>query len=115
MSLSDLFGDALWRGVGESLRGEASKWWGKHRDTIVGLTRDEMQDMANALKVGDRFTAKMAIVAHMSPEEFRAWERKTLGQLEGIAARRAAMLDALKDIPLRVLEVIGTAILGALL
>lgn len=115
MSVGDLFGDALWRGVGEDLRGESLRWWEKHRDTIVGLTRDEMQDLANSLKAGSTFNGKMAVVAHMSPEEFRAWEQKALARLQGIAARRAAMLDALEDLGLRAAKTIGTAILGALL
>lgn len=119
MSASDLFGDALWRGVGESLREvgpkAAREWWDDHRDDLVGVTLAEMQDIAKSLRAGDRFAAKMAIVAQMSPAEWRAYRDGTTSKLERVAERRARLLDALEDLGIRAAKTIGTAILGALL
>ena len=112
--MSGLFTKSLWEAVGQDLRGAAGKWWDNWEPTLVGLTKDEMRDVFASLKAGDSVAAKQAVIARMSPAEWRAYRDGTTKQLRGIAARRAALLEALEDLGKRAAKTIGEAVLGAM-
>lgn len=115
MSAEDLFTREMWESVASDLRWWGSRWWRENEEALVGLTKDEMLDIAHALKAGNRREAKEALVARMSPEQWRAWRDQTTQQLEDLAARRAAALDALRKLGRITARVIGKALIAALL
>lgn len=115
MRVSDLFTRAMWQDVGRDLRFVGARWWKDNEKALVGLTQAEVLDIAHALKAGNRVKAKLALAARMSPEEWAAYRDGTTDALEGIAARRAAAIEAVKRIGWISARVIGKALLAVLL
>lgn len=114
MSADDLFTESMWKDVARDLRLVGSKWWEANRDNLVGLSRREVEDMALALKAGNRRRAKQALVQHYSPDELYAYMHNTTEHFRGIAARRFAAIQALKQVGWWAARAVGTAILGVL-
>lgn len=114
MSVAELFGPDLWEDVGRDLRGVAGAWWDENRETLVGMARDELAEIMGSLRKGDTAEAKLTLVAHMSPAEWRAYRDGTTETLRGIAKRRADLLDALEDLSRRAAKLISRVVLGVL-
>lgn len=105
---------AFWDDVSRDLRGVARSWWDEHRLSIVGMAKDEAEDVFQALREGRPDDARLAVIASMTRDEWRAYRDGTTEQLRGIAIRRAKLLDALEDLGRRVAKIIGRAALAAL-
>lgn len=114
MSVEDLFTKEMWSSVAKEIGGVAGRWWEENRDDLIALTNEEAKDILRSLKKGDTLGAKMEIAARMSRAEWVAYRDSTTDQLHGIAARRAAILEALEDLGRRAAKVIGVAAAGAL-
>lgn len=114
MSAGDLITEDFWVGVANGLKGLGARWWEENKDHLVGLAKDEAAEIFAALKRGDTFDAKQELVARMTPEEWRAYRDGTTAQLQGIARRRADLLDALEDLGRRAAKLVGAAATGAL-
>lgn len=114
MPLGDLFTPELWKSVADGLRGVAGRWWDENKDDLVALTKEEVEDVLRALKRGDTRSAKIEIAQRMSREEWVSYRDGTTDQLHGIAARRAAILEALEDLGRRVARLIGGAAADAI-
>ncbi len=112
--VGDLITRELWEGVAGQLEGVARSWWEDNREELLAVAVDEAEDIARALAKGDTTQAKMAIVANMSRDEWRAYVKGTTKTLQGIAINRAKLLDALEDLGMRSARVIGRALAGAL-
>jgi hypothetical protein len=112
--VSERVGDVFWQLVADDLRGVALAWWRENHDDLVELAKDEAAEIFADLKAGRVLEAKLSIVAHMSREEWRAYRDGTTDQLEGIAQRRARLLDALAELGLRAAEAIGRVALAAI-
>ena len=108
------FGSSLWSMVQGQLRGTALQWWEDNQAHLVDLTREEVEDFLIALKSGDAFDAKLEIATRMEPPQWRAYRNGTTDKLHGIAARRAALLDALEDLARRAAKTLGKAGVSAL-
>lgn len=105
------FSDLDWRAVGRRLRFVGKRWWAEHREQLTGLAEDEARDLFAALARGDRRAAKLEMVARMTPEQWAAYRDGTTAELQGIADRRAQMLDALKELGWLAARAIGAAAL----
>ena len=105
---------ALWVEVQSGLKGVAASWWEEHRGPIVGMAKDEALDVFRALREGRPDDARLAVIASMSREEWRAYRDGTTAQLRGVAVRRAKMLDALEELGRRIAEIVGKAALAAI-
>jgi len=105
---------AAWMDVKAGLRGIAASWWDEHRGLIVGMARDEALDVFRALREGRPDDARLAVIASMSRDEWRAYRDGTTAQLRGVAVRRAKMLDALEELGRRIAEIVGKAALAAI-
>lgn len=112
--MSRLFDEDTWKGVGEQLSGASKEWWTDNRDGLTELAVDEAKDLFAALKKGDTISAKMEIVARMSPDEWKAYRDGTTENLRGIAARRAKLLDAVEDLSRKLAKAIGKTVFAAL-
>ncbi len=112
--VGDLMSRELWEGVAGQLEGVAGRWWQDNCEELLAVAVDEAEDIARALAKGDTVEAKMAIVANMSANEWRAYVRGTTKTLQGIAINRAKLLDALEDLGTRSARVVGRALGGAL-
>ena len=110
MSLQDLFTREMWEAVGKELRGTAGTWWEENRDELESLAQEEVQAIASALRKGNTTDAKLAIAGRMSPEDFIAYTKGTTAALQGVARRRAELMDALEDLGIRSAKVVGKAI-----
>lgn len=112
--MSDTFTKDHWSQAWTKLRGVSQAWWETHQDVLVGIAKDEAEDIFRALRGGRTDEARMAIIASMSREEWRAYRDGTTEALRDVAARRAALLDALEDLGRRIAKIIGRAALTAL-
>lgn len=112
--LKGLFGEDHWKLVGRQLRGASARWWDAHREDLIDIAAEELEDVLRALRNGDTFRAKMEIVGRMSREEWLAYRDATTKELKGIAARRAAIIEALEELGTRAARIIGTAAAKAL-
>lgn len=108
MTVKDLFDD-----IGGRLKGAGKRWWDDNRKLLIGLAEDEVEGVLEALKNGDRVKAKMEVVAHMTPEQWRAYRDGTTEELQGIARVRASVIDAIEALGWRALRSIGAAIVAA--
>jgi hypothetical protein len=104
-------GDAFWRAVKGELRGIGLSWWEENRDSIAELGKEEAEEIFRGLRRGDITAAKLAIVSHMSRDEWKAYVAKTTSTLGRIATRRARMLESLGDLGAKAAEAIGRAAL----
>lgn len=109
----ELWADVLDRLERDAPR-EAVQIWEESKDSVVGLLRGEIGDVAEYLADGDTRSAKASIAANMSLDEWKAWRRRTLDQIQGVARRRAAFLDKLEQLPERLARLVGNAIKAAL-
>lgn len=105
---------ALWREVGNDLRWGAAKWWDQNHETLASLGEAELHDIANALRVGDRRGAVEAIVARMTEDEWVAYMRGTTAELTALAKRRAAAIEAFKQLGYFAAKSVAKAIIAAL-
>ncbi|HUT76100.1 MAG TPA: hypothetical protein VM285_00345 [Polyangia bacterium] len=112
--MSDRLGDTLWLKIADDLRGVGLAWWRDNQDDLVELGQDEAAELFADLKAGRTVEAKMVLVARMSREEWRHYRDRTTDQLEGLAARRARLLDALGELGARAAQAIGKAALAAI-
>ena len=108
------FGNALWRDVADELRGGALKWWRLHREDLVELGSSEMRDALAGLRKRGQHGAMVEIVARMDPEQWMKYRDGNTAALVGIAARRAAVLSALKDLGWFAARVLSRKGLGVL-
>jgi hypothetical protein len=108
------WGADFWKGVANDLRGVAFKWWEDNREDLIALGKDEVTDIALALRKGDIVQAKLEIAAYMTRAEWVMYRDGTTAELQGIAARRAALLDALEDLGMRAATLIGKVVVGKL-
>jgi len=110
--------ESTWDAVKRDLRGKSLSWWEQNKDSLIGLTRDEIYDMGVALRVGNTFDAKLAIARNFSREEWTAYRDGTTQKLAGIAERRYQLIQALGELGKRlsnvVIKAIGVAIVGVL-
>lgn len=114
MSLQDLFTKQLWKSVGEDLRGDALDWWSQNEKALVGIAKDELAGVMEALRKGDTVQAKLEVAARMTPDEWRAYRDGTTKRLSAIATRRAALMSALMEIGTRAAKSVGRAALETL-
>lgn len=114
MSADELLGKPFWRDVANDLRGIGLAWWEANRNDLVQLSREEAEDVFEDLRRGRTVDAKLSLVARMSRDEWKAYRDGTTQRLEGIAQRRARLLDALGELGSRAAEAIGKAAMGAL-
>lgn len=114
MSADELLGRTFWRDTANELRGVGLAWWEENRNDLVQLTREEAEDVFEDLQRGRTADAKLSMVARMSREEWKAYRDGTTDRLEGIAQRRARLLDALSELGVKAAQAIGNAALGAL-
>lgn len=115
--MGEVFDRKMWQAVAKGLRGMGERWWEENRDDLVDLTREEAEDMLRAFRDGDTVAAKMAIVTRLYADDRGAWEAyrdSTTAHLQGIAARRVRIMEALGDIGTRAARVIGQAAAAAL-
>lgn len=112
--MSERLGDRFWNEVKGKLGGVALAWWQENRDDLAELGEELGREIFADLKAGRTFEAKLAIVANMTPDEWRAYKKGTLESLEGIARRRAALFEALGHLGSKAAEAIGKAALAAL-
>jgi hypothetical protein len=112
--MSDRLGDKIWLKIADDLRGVGLAWWRENQDDLVELAQDEAREIFADLKAGRTVDAKLALVASMSREEWRHYRDRTTDQLEGVAARRARLLDALGELGARAARAIGKAALAAI-
>lgn len=100
--------------VAGELRGDAKAWWETHGDDLAALGQEDAQEILESLRAGRTVDAKLALVSNMSRAEWKAYRDGTTATLEGIAQRRAKMLDALAELGVRIAETIGRVALAAL-
>lgn len=112
--MSGLLGDQLWRDIGSDLHGVGLAWWRENEGELVELAQDEAQEIFEDLKSGRTYEAKLSLVARMTRNEWKAYRDGTTDQLEGIARRRAKLLDALGELGARAAKAIGNAALSRL-
>jgi ferric-dicitrate binding protein FerR (iron transport regulator) len=92
-------------------------WWTEYEELLVGMAEEEARDLFNALRSGDTAEAKGEIAAQWIREDrdsWRAYRDGTTTQLEGIARRRADLIEALEDLGKRTAKLIGRAAAGVL-
>ena len=109
------FSDFDWEAVEKKLRRGSLQWWRDHKDKIVGLGKDEILDIAKALRKGKRYEAQLEIAVRMTPEEWRAYKNQTTEQLRSIAQKRAMLFEALGKIGWFIARVLGQALLSYLI
>ena len=114
MSTSDLFTPELWRGVADQLRGTASDWWDRNKDSIVELGTTEARAIFGALKVGDSVVAKREMAKLMNDEDWAAYRDATTNRLADIATRRAQFYRALGELGIKAMRLVGSTVMGAL-
>lgn len=107
-------GEELFSEIGRQLRGAASDWWEGYRDTLVDLSQDELNEIAQWLRAGNTLQAKLTIARYMTRVEFDAYQKGTIDALNAIANRRAAMIDALEDLSRLAAKAIGRVVLAVL-
>ncbi len=112
--MSARIGDLFWTHVGEGLKGVGLQWWRENRDSLAELGHEEAQEIFEELKAGRTSDAKLAIVSHMSRDEWKAYRNKTTQTLEGVASRRAKLLEALGDLGSNVARKVGEIALSHL-
>ena len=110
----------LWKRIGNDLRGRASDWWKSNQAAIVGMGKDELHEIAIALKAKDVKRAQMAILSRLDPndpEDWKVWvsfRDGTTKRLRAAAARRKRMLDALEELGRVAAKIVGVAVLAAI-
>lgn len=112
--MSDRLGDLFWNDAKSRLRGVGLEWWKENRESLAQLGREEADEIFQELRAGRTDEAKLAIVSHMSREEWKAYMRKTTQALESVAARRAKLLDGLGDLGSKAAKSVGEAALAAM-
>ena len=113
MSAKDLLNKDAWLDIFDALNGTAKDWWAEYEDDLQSLAGAEAKAVAAALKRGRVDEAKLLIAGSMDPDDFGAYVKGTTAQLQGIAYRRARLMEALEDLGIRSAKVIGEAVLRA--
>jgi len=103
-----------WEKVGKELGGVAKAWWTENKDDLIELGREEAQEIFDDLRRARTTDAKLAIARRMTREEWKAYRDGTTARLQGIAANRARIMDALAELGSRAAEKIGKAALDAI-
>jgi hypothetical protein len=117
VSVGDLFTRDTWAEIGKGLRGVGERWWEDNEALLVGLAEDEARDLLNALRSGDPAAAKLEIASRWIADDrasWRAYRDGTTAQLEGLARRRADLMDALEDLGRRSARLIGMAAIAVI-
>lgn len=117
MSASDLFTRDTWALIGQGLRGVAERWWDDNQALLVGLAKDEVRDLVAGLRTGDTSSAKAEIAARWIREDRESWvayRDGTTATLQGLARRRADLIEALEELGRRSARLIGTVGVGVL-
>lgn len=120
MTVADLVSRTLWLDIGKELRGGAFKWWNKHESSLTALTKQELFDLANHLRAGDRRGAKDMLVKHLvslgpTSPVWIAFRNGTTDNLHDLAARRAAAIEAVTELGWFAARAVGKAIKAAAL
>lgn len=101
----------LGREMATELEREGWLWWESQKQSIAELAEDQLRGLVEGCCSGSNTRAQMALLAALPPEQageaFNAWQRGTLERLQGIARRRAELLQALGDIGGDVLAIVG--------
>lgn len=87
----------LLRTEGKTLGRNATGWLEDHGDDLEALAGDELGAVMAGLREKPE-EARLALAGAMPPEEFLAYMRSTTAELEGIAAARVRLMDALLDL-----------------
>jgi hypothetical protein len=118
VSVTELFGRELWQKVGQDLKGESLRWWTEYQEDLVELGSTEVREMLLALQDGGTVEAKAKIALHWAKHDRASWTHYrdgTTKQLEGIAIRRARLLEALENLGERAAQVLGKIARGVLM
>lgn len=95
-------------------RREAREFWRDNEAAILDLPTDELHALAANLRRGDTFAAYHTLVSTAPLDVFRALRQETTAMLEHVAVRRAAMMEALRDLGRRAAKLLGRLIQAAL-
>lgn len=110
----EAFDEPSWKAIAEVVRPAGRAWWALHKDALVGVARDELRAVAEALREGDRTRARYEVVARMDRATWEAYRDGTTAELRGEAAKRAKLLRALNSLGWFAARAIGKAALSAI-
>jgi len=114
MSADEFLDPRTWGALRRDLKGGLDRWWDEHRETLLGIAKAELREVAEQLEKGKRVEAQLEVIASMDRETWRAYRDGTTAQLRGIAARRADLLAAVKKLSFNAAKIIGKTLMGAL-
>jgi len=110
----DVISRDTWEQVAKGLRGAAKDWWSRHGEAIKDMAIEDLRDVSRRLADGDLAGASVEVAGKMEPDAWRAYRDGTTHRLQGIAAKRAKLLEILRDLGVRSAAVIGQMLAQAL-
>ncbi len=117
MSVKDLLDEDFWKEVAQDLKDEAEEFWKENKADLLDTAKEEAISFFRALKSGQPMDAKFAIASRWMREDRKSWKAYTAGtlaELNGIATRRARMIEAIMQLSTRAAQTVGKAALKAL-
>jgi len=117
MSAQDLLDEDFWKSVAKDLKDDAEDFWKENKDDLLKTAKEEALSFFRALKSGQPMDAKYAIASRWMREDRKSWKaytKGTLDELNGLAARRARIIEAIMKLSTRAAQTVGSAALKAL-
>lgn len=112
MAVKNPLKEVDWAVIKGSLYRTAYRWWDDNKENLIYMGKEELAEVADALSRGDMLEAKLTLGREMTRDEWQAYRDGTTSQLQGLARRRAALVDALEDLGVRTARTIGGAMLS---